>query len=89
MAEQNKALCKLLSDHTKLAEQEAKTRAARVQISRAQFLEYAAIGEGNEESTRLQLEIDDIKKDMATHDRFTDSLIVSLEETRTKIKEKL
>ncbi|CAG5084493.1 Oidioi.mRNA.OKI2018_I69.PAR.g10654.t1.cds [Oikopleura dioica] len=80
MTEQSKALSKLLSDHTKLTEQEAKTRAVRVQITKAAFYEHTKTQAQTEEADRLVVEIEDIRKDMATHDKLTDSLIKEIAE---------
>ncbi|CAG5104069.1 Oidioi.mRNA.OKI2018_I69.chr1.g1078.t1.cds [Oikopleura dioica] len=80
MAEQTKTLSKLLSDHTKLTEQEAKTRAVRVQITKAAFYEHSKTQAQTEEADRLIVEIEDIRKDMATHDKLTDSLIKEIAE---------
>ncbi|CAG5101499.1 Oidioi.mRNA.OKI2018_I69.YSR.g17149.t1.cds [Oikopleura dioica] len=49
----------------------------------AQFFEIAQSKTPSEEADRLFMEIEDIKKDILTHDKFTDALIVKAKSTKT------
>ena len=66
----------MIKDHITATQHDSNTRATRIAITKEEFLADKESPESSEEIRRLQIEIDDIRSDLALQDSLTDELIV-------------
>ncbi|CAG5086611.1 Oidioi.mRNA.OKI2018_I69.PAR.g11282.t1.cds [Oikopleura dioica] len=77
MAERQNVLS-MVKEHLASTQHDTKTRAARFAITQADYEAEKTAPETSGDIKRLQLEIDDIRGDLAMHDSITDELIAEM-----------